>query len=300
MLAAVLTMLFFSVSIVFGTRSSKIAGGMTANLGRLIVATALLGAYAFTFGDGFHGDALRLFVLSGCVGFGVGDMALFQAMPKIGSRLSALLTQCLAAPFGALIEWLWLGTVLSPAQLGCAAVILSGVALALKPRLPASQPRSQIVAGVGFAVVAALGQALGAVISRKAFAVALASGQNIDGASAAFQRIVGGLAVGILGWLWFRWATDANSTARTSPASWSQAAPWMLLNGLAGPVLGVSCFQWALKTVPSGVVLPIVATTPLAVIPLARILEGDRATRIEYAGGAIAVLGAVALAMATR
>jgi drug/metabolite transporter (DMT)-like permease len=299
MLAAFLTTVFFSVSIIFGTRSSKLLGGMTANFWRLVVATALLGVWAHTCGAGFHGDALPLFIVSGCVGFGIGDMALFQAMPRIGSRLSALLVQCLAAPFGALIEWLWLGTVLSGLQLGCAAVILAGVVMALKPHLPVSQPHRQVVVGVWYGVVAALGQALGAVISRKAFAVALASGQSIDGASAAYQRIIGGIVVGALGLIWLRYGTVREGIQKASPP-WKKAAPWVVLNGLAGPVLGVSCFQWALKSVPSGVVLPIVATTPLVVIPLARILEGDRATAIEYAGGAIAVLGAVALAMATH
>ena len=90
-------------------------------------------------------------------------MALFQAMPRIGSRLSALLVQCLAAPFGALIEWLWLGTVMSGLQLACGAVILAGVAMALKPHLPVSRPHRQVVIGVWFGVLAALGQALGAV-----------------------------------------------------------------------------------------------------------------------------------------
>jgi hypothetical protein len=32
---------------------------------------------------------------------------------------------------------------------------------------------------------------------------------------------------------------------------------------LTGPTLGVTCFQWALATTPSGIVLPIVALTPL-------------------------------------
>ena len=42
-----------------------------------------------------------------------------------------------------------------------------------------------------------------------------------------------------------------------------------MVNTLGGPVLGVSCYQWALSTTPSGIVLPIVATVPLAVIPFA-------------------------------
>jgi drug/metabolite transporter (DMT)-like permease len=83
------------------------------------------------------------------------------------------------------------------------------------------------------------------------------------------------------------------------PGRWRKAWPWVLLNGLAGPALGVSCYQWALKTTPTGVVLPIVAITPLVIIPFSYHLEGERPTLRSLAGGALAVLGAAALAWVT-
>src|SRR5438093_4572679 len=102
---------------------------------------------------------------------------------------------------------------------------------------------------------------------------------------------------------------NAHSTARAEMAGaegaspgkrWRKAWPWVLLNGLAGPALGVSCFQWALKTTPTGVVLPIVAITPLVIIPFSYHLEGERPTRRSLAGGALAVLAAAALAWVTN
>ena len=71
-----------------------------------------------------------------------------------------------------------------------------------------------------------------------------------------------------------------------------------LANGLAGPVLGVGCYQWALATTPGGIVLPIAATAPLLAIPIAWKLEGDRPTRRSLVGGVIAVAGCVALTLA--
>ena len=58
----------------------------------------------------------------------------------------------------------------------------------------------------------------------------------------------------------------------------------------------MSCYQWALKTTPTGVVLPIVAITPLVIIPFSYHLEGERPTFRSLAGGALAVMGAAALA----
>ena len=73
---------------------------------------------------------------------------------------------------------------------------------------------------------------------------------------------------------------------------------WIMAAGFAGPVLGVGCYQWALATTPSGIVLPIAATTPLLSIPIAYWLEGDRPSRRAVAGGFLAVAGCIALTAA--
>jgi drug/metabolite transporter (DMT)-like permease len=43
------------------------------------------------------------------------------------------------------------------------------------------------------------------------------------------------------------------------------------------------------------IVLPIVATTPLVLMPLAHFLDGDRITRRGVLGGVLAVVGVVGL-----
>ena len=73
------------------------------------------------------------------------------------------------------------------------------------------------------------------------------------------------------------------------------AWPFVAANTLAGPTVGVGCYQWALQTTPSGIVLPIVATSPLVTIVLSFFLDGLRPTRRAVLGGLLAVGGAVAL-----
>src|SRR5580692_4443211 len=133
MLASFLTTIFFSLSVIFGARSARVLGGQTANLARISVATVLLAIWAHIFGQGLHGGGLGWFFLSGVIGFGLGDMALFGALPRIGPRLAILITQCLAAPIAAVVEWWWLGTSLRPIDVACAALVLVGVAIALAP-----------------------------------------------------------------------------------------------------------------------------------------------------------------------
>ena len=298
MLGAFLAALFFALSAVVAHRTTRLVGAWAANFARLWVATAVLAVIAHGFGGGLHGPGLRVFVVSGAIGFGMGDLGLFAALPLLGSRLTALMVQCLAAPLAALIEWLWLGTRLGAPELLCGGAILVGVGIAVAPERPpveiATESRDDRNRGLLFGVIAALGQAGGAVVSRKAHAISHAAGFPIDGATAAYQRAIGGLVV----------VSVAYALSRRRPGSpapsWNAAWPWIVANSLAGAVLGVSCYQWALSTTPTGIVLPIVALTPLIVVPFAYLIEHEQPSVRSLVGGALAVAATAILAYFRR
>ncbi len=312
MFPAFLTTILFSLSAVTGTRTAKLFGAAEGNFWRFSLAAALLAIYAHSIGQGIAGPGFTFFFISGCIGFG-GDIALFLAYTRIGSRLSILIVQCFAAPFAALTEWIWLGETLSPLQVLCATVILVGVGLALAPGEHIKVDRRALIAGVAYGLIAAYGQGFGAVLTRKGYATVAAEGAMIDGFTTAYQRLLGGaLITGLflvfvkrreimerLGWV----ASDAETRAArigARGAMWRTGWYWLVANCLSGPALGVSCYQWALLYKGTGVVLPIIAMTPLVVIPLTRIFEGERPTRRSLLGGVIAVGGAVGLTMTSQ
>lgn len=303
MLASFLAAFFFALNATCASRSVRTHGPVRANLGRLAIATLLLGAFAHTAGGGFASASVPWFVVSGVIGMGLGDLAVFAALPLLGSRLTVLMTQCLAAPIAALGEWLWLGTPLTAAQIAWGVLILAGVAIAITPSR-ASPPRVQVQPiGFLFGFLSACGQGLGALVSRKGVNVAEAAGEAAHnatfGLTAAYQRILAGL---IFVALWFVVMRIVGRLPATptglAPQEINRGRWWMLANGLAGPVLGVGCYQWALATSPSGIVLPIAATAPLLCIPIAFWLEGDRPPRRAILGGVLAVAGCVALTAA--
>jgi drug/metabolite transporter (DMT)-like permease len=303
-LAAFFCTILFSVSVVCGHRSAKLIGGTEANFWRLTCATLFLGLFSYAFGSGLQGQAFPLFLLSGILGIGLGDVALFQALPRLGSRLSMLLIQCLTAPMAALVEWLWLGTTLSPRQIICGITILVGVGLALTPSEHLKASRRETIVGTTAALLAALGGAFGAVLSRKAYAIAHEAHQPISGANAAFQRVVGGLLIGGICLLFvkrreFRIQASASREMiiEVSKRKWRGVWPWVLANSLAGQTLGVSCMQLAFETTPTGLVLAIIATTPIVVIPFAFVFEGERPTVQSIIGGLVGVAGVVVLTL---
>jgi drug/metabolite transporter (DMT)-like permease len=337
MTAAFLTTILFSFSVIFATRSARAVGGDVANLSRMALALVLLAIWAHGWGAGLRGASLPWFLVSGAVGFGLGDIALFLALTRIGPRMTILIVQCLAAPLAALVEWLWLGTRLTTAEVACALVILAGVAVAVAPRraeggvrqcrggsvtggalrsrrraawdwvaarLPGwSAPQggtscgqSRLYTGIVFAFLASIGQALGAVITRKANEVATAAQLPVDGGSAAYQRMLGGIVVTALFYSLIWWLKKSRGSQKPR-RDWRTGWWLILVNSLAGPTLGVACYQWALASTPSGIVLPVVATSPVATMVLAFFIDGDRPSRRAIVGGIIAVAGAVALTL---
>jgi drug/metabolite transporter (DMT)-like permease len=207
MFAAVLTTLCWSLAAQFSQRSIQVLGVVQANLGRLIVAVILLGAYAHVFGLGMGGAGRDAFLWSGVIGMGLGDLALFAALPRLGTRLTILICQCVAVPIAMVTEWGWLDTHLSLTQIGWAGVILVGVTIALMPstKSPPKVPVTRI--GIVLGLGAALGQGIGAVISRRAYEITTEAGMSIDGITAAYQRISGGLAI-TMGYFVYIWMRD--------------------------------------------------------------------------------------------
>jgi len=300
MTAAILATLLFSLSAVSGKRLSHHLSGVEANFWRFLLAAFLLGAYAHSFGLGLGGGALGMFFISGIIGFGVGDYGLFRAYPILGSRLTMVMTQCLAAPFAASIEWLWMGETLSLGQVLAGTAILVGVALALAPSETTDVDRKHWKAGILWGLMSAFGQGFGAVLSRKAISVVEAAGATVDGLSQAYQRVLGGLTVMAVLFLFQKMRLRNGNTIRTevalTPVTMKLLFALIIANTLCGPTLGVGAYQWALSSQPAGIVLSVVALSPLVIIPFAMKFEGERPTLRSIIGSVVAVAGVIVMA----
>ncbi len=309
MLPALITTFLWSYCVIATRKSIHQLGENLANTSRILLAVVSLGLLAHFFGAGLGGGGFFYFFLSGVVGFGFGDIGVFYALPRIGSRLTLLMSQCLAAPIAGLAEWAWLGTTISHVQIVAIVVVLVGITIALAPKkLPERDMRTFLV-GVGFGALAGLGQGLGAAISRKAYFDANAQGNWIEvqgildsiwmGATTGYQRLIGGslvlLVFFILSFFIRSWYTRPRSPDDRDP--FPRKAKYVILTAASGPIFGIICFQWALATTPSAIVQPIIAMTPLVVMPLAWVFEGDRPSVRSVLGSTVSVAGVILLAI---
>ncbi len=284
---------FYAWSVTCARRSSAHHGPDLANLGRLVVAFIAVGTFVALSGRQPFGAGWGWLVAGGALGLGMGDIALFHALPRIGVGLTMLLTQCLAAPFALALEYSALGHAPSGAQMAASLVILTGVALALGA--PAEGDPAHRKAGIWLGVLSALGQACGAVSTPLTVHACEAAGQTVpDGFSQAFVRLLGGAPPVAAFLLWSSRGKGILAKLRR-PYAFAGASGWMLMNGLSGPALGVACYQWALTAQPAALVLSVVALTPVIALVMQWAVEGDRPPWRLWLGGAVAVAGVALL-----
>lgn len=292
MIGALLTCLFWAFSAICGQRAARKLGSLRANIVRLLIALVVLGGLTFAiYPNSFHKETFWWLIVGGVLGFGIGDVALYLALARIGSRLTVLITFCVAPVFGVVGDWLAFGEGPTFVQAAAAVLMIEGVCFAMKPTSPLAERYGNPTFGLVCAFFAAAGQGLGAVFSRIAFKQAEALDLELPALSQAFHRILGGVVIAAIA---IFVVIRAQRREGHPTGEWKfENIGWLLGATFCGPIVGLIFYQWALSTAPSWLVLVIISFIPILTIPLAWWLEGDRPTKRGITGAAIAVSGLI-------
>jgi drug/metabolite transporter (DMT)-like permease len=226
-------------------------------------------------------------LLSGIVGFFLGDLCLFRALVLIGPRLSSLLMS-LAPLLTALIAIVFLDERLSLLNWTGMLVTVLGVGWVVLERKPASDARNDIrhlpsATGVVLGILAALGQAAGSVFGK------LGMG-DYDPFAATQIRVMGGLAG--FGSLFFllKWHGHVYRALRNS-----RALALISLGSFTGPFLGVALLFVAFQYISAGVAQTFASIVPVTILPFLIVLYKEKVTPRALLGACIAVAGVALL-----
>lgn len=156
----------------------------------LITIILLVGVIGFSETSlNISNSALMWLLLSGLIGIGIGDTCFFQAINRIGDSQTILVAETLAPIFTAILAMAWMAEWLTGYQwLGITIVIFS-VDLVVKYQRRSSGAKVDMT-GYLFALLAAICQAIGAVISRDIMTTV-----SIDPGLASLYRLVGGICL---------------------------------------------------------------------------------------------------------
>jgi drug/metabolite transporter (DMT)-like permease len=290
--AAMVTALLWTLSSLAWTSAGKSIGVLAVSFIRLIITCPLLLAYGglvrgMWLPSDASADTWLVLGISGFVGFFLTDLCLFKAFMLIGPRLT-LLVFSLSPPFTAIISWLMLREGLAMHQWLGMAVTLAGVTWVVleEPETDAHPdgPRP-LRRGVILAVVAAVGQALGMVLSKQGMG-------DYDPAASTFIRILGGM-VGylVLVTLWRRWP------GIVAAARQPRAMLIVTFGAIVGPFLGVILCMIALHDCHPGVVTTILSTMPVLILPFVIVLYHEKVSPRAALGALVSVAGIALLVL---
>ncbi len=285
-IAALGTALCWSFTGLFFAEAARRVGALRVNLLRLPIALSLLSLAIPATGTTFAGiDSRRAFYLaaSGIIGLVIGDLALFEAMRRIGARLAFVLMS-LAPIFASIAGLILLDEQPGRLALLGIAVTLGGVIWVVgEPRQ--GEPRgSHEAVGVALVVVYAVCQGLGLVLAKVGMA-----GQ-VTPLAATWVRMA--VATSVI------WALTA-MTGRERGLAVADATrrAWFPISGGAvfGPFLGVWLSLVAARLTDVGVAATIMSTAPVLVIPILMAREGYRPTARALVGTVVTVAGVALL-----
>ena len=302
----------WTATALFAEVASKRMGSLPLNTVRMTMSLALLAQTLWlTMGAPYpryaDGQTWLWLVLSGVVGYVIGDYCLMQGYIYIGSRFGQLF-MTLSAPTAALTGRLLLGEQMRPLAIVGMVVTLSGIAMSILSKKDNSVRLNLPRKGIFFAAMAGICQGFGLVLSKvglehydAAIAAAGASQQvAVEGAllplplylAVPFAATMIRASIGLAGFFALLALFNRDWKAKLSHAVHDRKAMWCLLGATVfGPFIGVSASLLATQYTSTGIAQTLFALTPVLIIAPAALLFHQRVTVREVVGAVISVAG---------
>ncbi len=288
---ALITSFCWTISALSYESAGKKIGTVPMNLIRMTIAFLFISLYTVIVrGQLLPFDASRetwfWLLISGLVGFVIGDIMLFQAFVTIGARIS-MLVMSLVPPIAAILGWLILGETMTGKQIFAMTVTVSGIAMVMIKRkkrtnvdIPEKRGKLSITfVGLLLALGGAAGQAGGLVLSKKGMG-------DYDPFAASQIRII----AGVVGYIFI--ISFAGLWKKTFLGLKNVGAmKAVTLGSLVGPFLGVSFSLIALKYTTTGIAATLTSLAPVIIIFPSMIINKEKVSFLEIIGAIVSVTG---------
>ena len=277
---------------------SKRLGNLTLNVLRMALALVFsLVLFGVATGNplpvGVSGDACGWMLLSGLVGYVIGDFCLFQCYILIGSRYGQLF-MTLAPLSAALMAWVTLGQQMRAMSIVAMLVTLFGISISVLGRGEHHKVSLKLpLNGVLYAIGAAVCQGVGLVLSKigmdhydMAALADMGVPEWLVPFSANFYRCIAGI-VGFLLLLHYRDEMGHLREAMHDKKGLSVATATTIF----GPFVGVGFSLMAVQYTAAGIASTLMAMTPIIILLPSYWLFHEKFTWKAVVGAFISVIG---------
>ena len=273
---------------------SKRLGNLTLNVLRMSLALLFsLVLFGVVTGHmlpvGVPTEAIGWMLLSGIVGYVIGDFCLYQCYIIIGSRFGQLF-MTLAPLAAALMAWITLGQQMTIMSIVAMLVTLFGIGISVLGRGEHHRVSLKLpLNGVLFAIGAAVCQGVGLVLSKIGmdhYDVSTEMPEWLIPFSANFFRCIAGI-IGFSFLLYFR-----GEMARFRKAVYDKKGMSIALaTTIFGPFVGVGFSLMAVQYTAAGIASTLMAMTPIIILLPSRWLFHEKITWRAFFGAVISVIG---------
>lgn len=288
-LAALTTAICWTFTAVAFESAGKKVGSLSVNIIRLVIAFLLLSAYTFfTRGIGLPIDATSSnwiwLLISGIIGFVIGDLFLFQAYVLIGSRISLLIMSAVP-PITAIVGFLLMGERISLLGMLGMFITIGGIALVILSRNPAEKTvkLAHPAKGILYAFIGALGQAFGLIFSK------FGMGDYNPFAATQIRIIAAFVGFCIVISVGKKWGEIIKSFSNKI------AIRNIAIGAFFGPFLGVSFSLLAVQHTATGIVSTITSISPILIIPASIMIFKEKVLPKEILGAVVSLVGVALL-----
>lgn len=296
---ALLAALIFSWTSVFFTIAGHRLGVTTVNLlrlpsGALCLALSHLVVYGTPWPAALAWQDMLWLGLSGIVGLGIGDSALFKSFTLIGPR-RGMTVMALAPVFTTIVAWSALGEHLGPWALAGMAVVIAGVVIASMGRDGgdgrfARLPGRVLRVGLLLALVGSLGQGLGSVFAKLGLTGTTGAGAGATPLGGTLVRIVFAAAA-----YWIVVLPQQDLGALRGKLRDGRGMAALVAGILMGPFISVWISLVAIDNAPTGIAQTLLGTVPVFVVIPAWVVYRDRPSVLSLLGILTAVAGGALL-----
>ena len=273
---------------------SKRLGNLTLNVLRMALAllfsVVLFGVVTGNIlPPGASAEACGWMLLSGLVGYVIGDFCLFQCYIIIGSRYGQLF-MTLAPLSAALMAWVTLGQQMTLMSILAMLVTLFGISISVLGRGEHHKVSLKLpLNGILFAIGAAVCQGVGLVLSKIGmdyYEPSASMPEWLVPFSANFYRCVAGI-IGFTFLLYFRDGIGPLREAMHDKKGLYVATATTIF----GPFVGVGFSLMAVQFTAAGIASTLMAMTPIIIIMPAYWLFHEKITWKAVLGALISVMG---------
>lgn len=279
--AALSAAILWAISSVIYSRLGLKISPLQLNLYKGIIAIALIAITLLIQGTALINlstSTVVLLTISGMIGIGLGDTAYFSALNSLGARRTLLL-ETSSPPMGALLALIFIGEQLAYSSWCGIFLTILGIAWVISERNPVDQ-LSVSPQGIIWGILAAIAQALGAVISRYALIQSA-----VTPLESTLIRLIGGTVI-VIGLLFFPLTKQTKMQWQISRRSLGVIA----IAAFGSTYLGIWLQQISLKFAPTGIAQTFLATSPLFILPIVA-LQGEKISLRAILGVVISLAG---------